>query len=261
MHKTFILIFAIILTSLAACKRNSSSFKEQDLQAKRLLQGIWVDDEGTAPMIMVLGDSIFYPDSASMPVKFWIVKDSLYLQGKHLNSYKINKQTTNLFTFLNQNGDELSMVKSNDKSFKKAFSYHVYAMNTFEEENIDTTANTDQGYYRSLIHTETTTDKVIKSTYNEEGIEVDNLYLDNIASLVIKSKNTPIYVHDFHKAEFAAFIPKNFIDDCILRKFYFTHSDKRALYYEAVIGVPDAYTTYVIEVRITPDGTVTKHLK
>ena len=78
---------------------------------------------------------------------------------------------------------------------------------------------------------------------------------------MIKSKNTPIYVHDFHKAEIAAFIPKNFIDDCILRKFYFTHSDKRVLYYEAVIGVPDAYTTYVIEVRITPEGTVTKHLK
>ncbi|MDU2113152.1 MAG: DUF4738 domain-containing protein [Prevotella bivia] len=260
MCKYFLLIVFVVL-GFTACHRNVSSLDEQDVQAKQLLQGVWVDDEGTNPVILVCGDSIFFPDSASMPVKFWITRDSLYLQGKHLNSYKIVKQTPHFFAFQNQNGDELSVSKSGDKSLKKAFSYHVFAMNTFDEQNIDTIANTDLGYYRSLIHIETTSDKIIKSVYNDSGLEVDNLYLDNVASLVIKSRDVPVYVHDFRKAEFAAFIPKTFINDCILRKFYFTHADKHALYYEAVIGVPDAYTTYVVEVRIMPDGTVTKRLK
>ncbi len=261
MRKYLLFFFSIALILITACHNNTSSLEEQDLQAKELLQGIWVDEENATPMLLVRGDSIFYPDSSSMPVKFWIVKDSLYLQGKHLNSYKIDKQSAHFFAFQNQNGDVLAASKSNDKSLKKAFAYHVFAMNTFETQNADTTANTDQGYYRSLIHIETTTDKVIKSSYNDEGIEVDNLYLDNVASLVIKSGDTPVYVHDFRKAEFATFIPKPFIEDCILSKFYFTHTDKRALYYEAVIGMPEAYTTYVIEVRITPNGTITKRLK
>ena len=44
---------------------------------------------------------------------------------------------------------------------------------------------------------------------------------------------------------------------------YFTHADAKALYYYVIIGIPDADTTYVIELRVTPDGIfgMTKKLK
>ena len=51
---------------------------------------------------------------------------------------------------------------------------------------------------------------MIKSTYNESGIEVDNAYLDNVASVVISNQKKLVYTHDFRKQEFASIIDKNF---------------------------------------------------
>ena len=41
----------------------------------------------------------------------------------------------------------------------------------------DTVVRTSMGYFESKITVKTTSDRVIKSTYNENGIEVDNAYL------------------------------------------------------------------------------------
>ena len=51
------------------------------------------------------------------------------------------------------------------------------------------------------------------------------------------------------------------LEKSILRKLYFTHADDKALYYDVIIGIPDASTSYVIELRITPDGKITKKLR
>ena len=56
-------------------------------------------------------------------------------------------------------------------------------MNTFLEQSQDTVIRTDLGYFQSKVHVQTTSDKVVKSTYNDNGVEVDNIYLDNVASL------------------------------------------------------------------------------
>ena len=86
-------------------------------RSKELFQGLWVSDDNGEPTLLAKGDSVFYPDSASMPVHFWIYKDSLYLKGQNQNEYKITKQSENLFVFLNDNGDEVRMVKSKEKDF------------------------------------------------------------------------------------------------------------------------------------------------
>ena len=69
---------------------------------------------------------------------------------------------------------------------------------------------TDLGYFNIKISVETTSEKVIKSTYNESGIEVDNAYLDNVASVVISNQKKLVYTHDFRKQEFASIIDKTF---------------------------------------------------
>jgi len=95
----------------------------------------------------------------------------------------------------------------------------------------------------------------------DNGVEVDNIYLDNVASLRLYNHGTPVFAHDFRKQEFQSLIPKSFLSGSILRKMYFTHADAKALYYYVIIGIPDADTTYVIELRVTPDGRMSKKLK
>ncbi len=256
------LCFSLCLLSFFACRNNGgeTSKEKEDAQAKAMLQGLWVDDESYNPVMMVRGDSIFYPDSASMPVQFWIYKDSLYLQGQHVNSYKIQKQAPHLFMFLNENGDEVTMVKTGNKLLKSAFNYHVYAMNTFNETASDTIASIDQGYFENKISIKTTPDKVYKSTYNANGIEVDNVYLDNVATLELYSQGKLVYSHSFRKGEFASLIPESFLSKFILRKFEFVRADKKAFVYNVTIGIPDATTSSVIELKLTPQGKMSKRL-
>ena len=255
-------MFASLLI-FSACRDRSADYQKthEDKQAKEMLQGLWINGDSGDPAVLVKGDSIFYPDSASMPVRFWVYQDTLYLQGQNVNGYKIDKQAPHVLKFINQNGEEVKLVKSTDKALYPSFGYHVYAMNTFLEQSQDTIIRTDLGYFESKVHVQTTSDKVVKSTYNDNGVEVDNIYLDNVASLRLYNHGTPVFAHDFRKQEFQSFIPKEFLSRSILRKMYFTQADAKALYYYVIIGIPDADTTYVIELRVTPDGRMSKKLK
>ena len=260
------IIACVVFASLqifSACRGRSADYQKthEDKQAKEMLQGLWINGDSGDPAVLVKGDSIFYPDSASMPVRFWVYQDTLYLQGQNVNGYKIDKQAPHVLKFINQNGEEIKLVKSTDKALYPSFGYHVYAMNTFDEQRQDTTIRTDLGYFESKIHVQTTSDKVIKSTYNGDGVEVDNMYLDNVASLRLFNHGTPVFAHDFRKQEFQPLITKDFLNKSILRKLYFTRADAKALYYDALIGIPDASTTYVVELRITPDGRMSKKLR
>ncbi|MFC2328983.1 DUF4738 domain-containing protein [Prevotella nigrescens] len=253
-QNSFCLIFLCLL--LAGCFGNSKQDEPvvEDTKAKELFQGLWVSDDNGEPVLLAKGDSVFYPDSGSIPVRFWIYKDSFYLKGQSRNLYKIEKQSENSFTFINDNGEEVRLVKSRDKDLRASFGYHVYAMNTFLHAETDTVVRTDLGYFNIKISVATTSDKIIKSTYNENGIEVDNAYLDNAASLVISNQKKTVYSHEFRKQEFASLIDKAFLEKSILRRFEFNHANAKALYFDAVIGIPDASTSYVIAVKITADG-------
>lgn len=263
MKRHIIIYILVALSALSACRNRDAGYQmsHEDKQAKEMMQGIWTNGESSDPAMLAKGDSIFYPDSASMPVRFWIYQDTLYLQGQHINGYKITKQAPHLLKFLNQNGDEVRLVKSGDKTLLTFFNYHVYAMNTFDEQSQDTIVRTDLGYFQSKVHVETTSDQVIKSTYNDDGVEVDNMYLDNVALVNLLNHDKLVFSHNFRKQEFQSLISKDFLEKSILRKLYFTHADDKALYYDVIIGIPDASTSYVIELRITPDGKITKKLR
>ena len=168
-QKLFVCILTLLFF-LTACRNRGADYQQQheDKQAKEMLQGLWTNGENSDPAMLVKGDSIFYPDSASMPVRFWIYQDTIYLQGQNIHGYKIEKQAAHLLKFANQNGDEVKLIKSNDKALYSAFNYHVYAMNTFLEQSQDTVIRTDLGYFQSKVHVQTTSDKVVKSTFNDK---------------------------------------------------------------------------------------------
>ena len=57
---------SLVAILLAACNSSknphSSSGQEEDLSAKELLQGIWLDDETESPLMRIEGDTIYYAE-------------------------------------------------------------------------------------------------------------------------------------------------------------------------------------------------------
>ena len=94
---------SLVAILLAACNSSknphSSSGQEEDLSAKELLQGIWLDDETESPLMRIEGDTIYYADSQSAPITFKIIRDTLYTYGNDTTYYKIDKQGEHIFWF------------------------------------------------------------------------------------------------------------------------------------------------------------------
>ena len=94
-----ILLLSQIL--LCGCVSNVDSSAKENEGAKQILQGIWISEDEETPSFMAKGDTIFYPDTTSMPVKFWVYNDSIYLQGNKTQHYKIvsmSEQTLRILT-------------------------------------------------------------------------------------------------------------------------------------------------------------------
>ena len=94
---------------------------KENAEAKKLLQGIWLNDDAGDVVFKVKGDTVYYPDTTSLPVYFKIVGDTFVLYGASVVKYPIQKQSHHLFVFANQNGEQVRLVKSEDPSDDYSF--------------------------------------------------------------------------------------------------------------------------------------------
>ena len=125
MKYSVLLLLAALLLGVSSCRKSgnqSQEARQEDFAAKKMLQGIWVDEDEQDVAFKAKGDTIFYPDSTSQPVYFQIIADTLVLHGANEAKYPIVRQTRNLFVFRNQNGDEVRCVLSNDPDDASFFS-------------------------------------------------------------------------------------------------------------------------------------------
>ncbi len=129
------------ILAFVACGQKAEKQQEvkEDTAAKKMLQGIWLnDDDEDDVAFRVKGDTIYYPDSTSQPVYFYIAGDTLVMKGANMAKYPIVKQAEHIFQFKVQNGDVVKLVKTEDKSYLQQF-IHNRASVGAESEYADQT--------------------------------------------------------------------------------------------------------------------------
>ena len=57
-----------LVSSCGNSKATDKQEQEEDLQAKKMIQGIWINEDQGSCAFRAKGDTIFYPDSLSEPV-------------------------------------------------------------------------------------------------------------------------------------------------------------------------------------------------
>lgn len=255
------LLFAFLsLTCLAMSCTSTGGDKQEakeDLDAKRMLQGIWYDELEDNIVFSVKGDTISYPDSTSSPVRFRIVDDSLCLQGATLTKYPIEKLTEHLFVFKNQNGDEVKLTKSEPSAVdapEPAPQKPTVAINQRRVIKNDTVVMLGNVKNHLYIQVNPTTYKVVKSSYNNEGVRVDNLYYDNTVSICIVKNSVKTFIHDFYKKEFADIVPAEMIGQSILNDIIYDCHDEEGFHFFAQVGIPDSSSSYAAEIIVSDDN-------
>ena len=261
MRKAFVAIMVILVAGqFSSCQRKYSSGKEEAVQedsvAKQMLQGIWVDEDGQDVAFKAQGDSIFYPDTTSQPVRFQIFGDTLVLHGASDIKYPILKQTKHLFVFRNQNGDEVKLVLSDDADDADFFlGKRPLALNQGKLIRRDTVVRFQNKPYHCYIQVNPTTFKVIKPSWNDEGVEVDNVYYDNIINLNVYSGARRLFHSDIKKQQFSGVVPDDFLSQSIFSDMVLKNLDAEGIHFQASLVMPDeTMSSFQVIVTIAYDG-------
>jgi hypothetical protein len=249
---------------LTGCNRQqggsmSDKVEEENAQAKALLQGVWMDAETGTLSYRIEGDTIFYADSTSMPAYFRIIGDSLVFGSG--TKYGIEKQTPNQFWLKNQNGDIVKLEKSADPSDDEEFIHDApKVMNYTHQVKSDSAVSFNGERYHWYIAINPTKYKVIKRSYNDDGLEVENVYYDNIMHISVFNGSRQIFSSDFKKQQYGKLVPAGFLDEAILGAMDFDHIDADGLHFDATLCKPDGASCYMIDTQIAFTGKLTMKL-
>ncbi len=254
-----VILMGVLL--MAGCSgRQPDSQSEEDREAKALMQGVWVDAETEDLTFRVAGDTIFYADSTSMPAYFKIVGDSLVLSSG--TTYAIEQHTAHIFSFRNQNGDLVTLNKldnaEDDSLYLRGTTPAV--MTYTHQVKTDSVVSYNGARYHWYIAINPTRFKVVRRTYNDDGMEVENVYYDNIMHVSIYNGAQKLYSSDFRKQQFSHLVPVKFLDEAVLANMEFAKADAEGLHFNATLCIPDGASCYQVETIISYKGQMTMKL-
>ncbi len=256
-----ILLSVLLLAAFAACGRRQAPGEQQaeSLEAKALLQGVWMDDETEAVAFRVKGDTVYYADSTSMPAYFKIVGDSLCIGPT--TRYHIEKQSENVLWFTNQGGEVAKFVKADTTMVDTNFPDKKPEILTLTEVlKRDTVVFHDSKRYHAYIAINPTKYKVSRQTVNEDGLSVENVYYDNIIHISIFQDSRQLFSRDFRKQDYRQCVPEGYLEQSILNDMQFGKVDAAGFHFNASLCRPDEASCYLIEQTISFKGETTTKL-
>ena len=257
MKQLSIIIIAVLV--LMGCGNRSANVsvaeREEDRDSKAMLQGLWVDDETQEMAVLVKVDTIFYSYSTSMPSYFRIVGDSLVLASGA--TYNIDRLTEHLFWFHNQNGDLVKYRRSDNPEEDTAWVHDTPHIMTYTHQvKSDSVVSYGGERYHWYIAINPTKYKVVKHSYSDNGVEVDNVYYDNIMHISIYKGAQKLFSSDFRKSQYSKYVPADFLEQAVLGNMEFSSIDAAGLHFNATLCIPDGASCYLIETLISYKGEV-----
>ena len=252
-------IILVLALTLTACNRQGNKEVSENKEAKEMLQGVWIDAESGDVSFRVKGDSIFYADSTSMPAYFRIVGDSLVLASG--TSYGIVKQMPHVFWFSNQNGDVVKLEKSEDPADESEFVHDTPRVLSYTHQvKTDSVVSFNGEHYHWYIAINPTKYKVAKRSFNDDGLEVENVYYDNIMHIAVFQGSRRIYSSDFRKQQYVGKVPADFLNEAVLGNMEYSSIDAAGLHFNATLCIPDGASCYLVETLISYEGKVSMKL-
>lgn len=250
----------LLLGPLSGCRqRVSPAGQPESREAKRLLQGLWNDEETEAPVFKLEGDSVYYPDSTSMNAYFKVVGDTLYI-GPNAR-YHIEKHTEHLLWFHGANGEQVRLVKNDDAAVDSVYELNKPQILTLTEVlKRDTVAYYEGTRYHFYVAVNPTRYQVKLHTLNDDGLDVENVYYDNIIHLSIYKGSERLFSRDFRKQMYGQRVPAPFFEIAILNDMQFSRIDAQGFHVHVSLCAPGDASCYLLEHVISFDGKLSTQL-
>ena len=105
--------------------------------------------------------------------------------------------------------------------------------------------------------------RFVKASYNDEGVEVDNVYYDNIVNLnVYHGAMKTLLGGDFRKQQFKHIVPSKLSESELSSAIDLHDSiDKNGVHYIAVLVIPDSMSSYEVLLTVSYTGHLQMRLR
>lgn len=256
----------LVCILLALCTLSCHKVKrivnaDESKKAKAMLAGVWLDDDTDEPYFQIKGDTIYYPDTHNAPVYFKIVRDTLYTFGNKIAKYKIDKQTEDTFWFHSLSDAIIKLYKSDDPDDALSFSKQSTVIPTYTTvTKRDSVVFYKGDRYHAYLYINPSKYKVTKTSYDENGVSVDNVYYDNIMHICVYRGKDLIYGSDLTKMSFKKILPMEFIKNAIFSDIQFIGVGTKGFQYQAWICIPDGSECNIVNIYIDIKGHMTMKL-
>lgn len=251
-------VLIVLIVSLASCgnRQDGEASAKEDLTAKQLLQGIWVDDETDMPLMRIEGDTMYYTNPQSAPVSFKVVRDTIYVYSNEPVAYKIDRQTEYSFWFHLPADEVIRLHKSENEEDSLAFANREVEVISTTPEVIkkDSVVTYKDTRYRGYVYINPSRMKVFKTSYSENGIGVDNVYYDNVIHICVYEGKKMLYGQDITKKMFADIFPAEVLNQTILADMDFMGVDGKGYHYQATLGIPESSVYNLVNMVIGFDN-------
>ena len=262
MYKIGTLISCLVfLISCSGPSSNGKKEEKENREAKQLLQGIWIDDDSEIPLLQIKGDTIYYLDDSAAPVAFKVVGDSLKTYGSQISSYHIKKQGEHIFWVQSVVGDILQLSRSESEidSILVEEQFNVSEPDT-EVIQKDEVVFYNNVRYRGYVYINPTHIKIVLPEITDEGLEIDNVYYDNIIHICVFEGKKRLFGKDVKKQDFEHLIPAEYFQRAILSDMDFVGVNEKGYQYQATVCIPNYASCYQINISITKDGDINYEL-
>lgn len=262
-RKCFLFLSCVLFGYLLVSCRQGQGYKNvgqkegfhEDMESKRKFQGIWLDRESGDVMLWAKGDSVYYPDTVNIPVKFWFSDDTLYLSGKSVVAYPVDTMGNYIFKFHSLMGEVVSLERSQNPDdtiyFERKKATPLVLSDVTKK---DTVVYYDNERYHCYVYVTPTKQKVYKTSYTDEGIAVENVYFDNVIHICVYKGRVCLYSKDYSKRSFVDLVPDNFLSQAILSNMEFAGVDGSGFQFYATVCIPDGASCYMMSILVDYKG-------
>ena len=255
--------FVTLLVLAVSCGHQSqpADQREESREAKQLLQGVWMDEDTETAVFQMKGDTVYYADSTSMPAYFRVIDDTLYIGSS--GRYYIEKQTEHVLWFKNPTGETVKYVKSDDQTMDRVFEQtKPQILELSEVLKRDTVVFYEGDRYHLYIAVNPTKYKVSHQAVNDDGLDVENVYYDNIIHLSIFKGAAQLFSRDFRKQNYQSHVTPQFMQQAILNNMEFNKVDASGFHLNVSLCIPDDASCYLVDQVVAFNGqTSTKLLE
>ena len=259
-EKGKLIILLLLCALVIGCGQNAGSAEQakESQEAKKLLQGVWSDEDTETVVFQMKGDSVYYPDMTSMPAYFKVLDDTLYIGNSA--RYHIEKHTEHVLWFKSADGELVKLVKGNNND-KELFVHNDTQILTLTDVlKKDTVVMYEGERYHLYIAVNPTKYKVTRHTVNEDGLDVENVYYDNIIHLSIFQGSRQLFSRDFRKQQYQQRVPAQFYGQAVLNNMDYDSVDKQGFHINVSLCTPGDASCYLIGHVVSFDGKVSTEL-